>query len=291
MDTLIEAVCSGILQLLNSIFEWYNLLVGMAAGLLGQDPAAWSSQGWSFVKSVNTVFAGAGATLVVIFFLIGFCSDSLDIRQDFRLENLLRMFIKISVAEYFVANTLKLVKAFFGFGTGFIGAITKTGTSFDYKVADQVGAILNDPQGHGITGLGNVLLLIVVLIIALVMLLIVCGCGMLILYEAFIRFFKIMMLVPYGALANSTLAGSHTISQSAVSFWKYALGTILEAVTMYIALVLSAVILKSGTVNLAQDAEGIFYILGWMVQSIFICMVTVGSVKSAGTLTQRVLGL
>lgn len=291
MDFLIEAMCAGILQLLNSIFEWYNLFVGMAVGLLGQDPAAWSRQGWNFVTSVNTVFAGVGATLVVIFFLIGFCSESLDFKQDIRLENILRMFIKISIAEYFVANTLKLVKAFFGFGTGLINAITKSGTSSEYKVAEEVSAVLKDPLNHGITGLGNALMLIILVVIALVMLLIICGCGMLILYEAFSRFFKIMMLVPYGALANSTLAGSHMISQSAVSFWKYALGTILEAVTMYIALVLSAVIVKSGTINLAGNAEGIFYIIGWMVQSIFICLITVGSVKSAGTLTHRVLGL
>lgn len=291
MDKIIEVAFPGIAWWFKLAFTIYNKLTAMAVGMLGQDPEAWNPDGWKYVEGLNTVFLGIAAVLVVIFFLIGFCSDSLDIRQDFRLENIIRMFVKLLVAEFFVTNSLTLVKSLFGLGTGIVQKLSGSDLSFEYSVPAQIDAICNDPLNHDVSGLGGVLSLVLLYELAIVFLLVISGCGMMILYEAFQRFLKIMLLVPYGTLANSTLAGNHTLSHSAVSFWKYALGVILDAVTMYMALALSAAVLKSGTVSLTENQTGIFYIVAWIMESTFICMLTLGAVKGASTVTQKALGL
>lgn len=292
---MFDSMAKGLLSVLGSLLTFalsvYNSLTGIAVGLLGQDPATFSSSDWNFVEGVNTVFLGIGAVFVIIFFLIGFCSDSLDIKQDFRLENILRMFLKISLAEFFVVNSLVIVRKLFGLATGIIKKLSGNNISFQYSIPQEVADIISDPLNSGISGLGGALFGVLLLIMGLVFLLVIAGCGMMIVYEAYQRFFKIMMLIPYGTLANSTIAGNHTLNRSAEAFWKYALGTILEAVTMYMGLALSAAMMTSGTVNLTDGETGALYILGWILESSFVCMLTLGIVKGASTVTQKALGL
>ncbi|MGN0141696.1 MAG: hypothetical protein ACI4AD_05665 [Roseburia sp.] len=291
MDRLIEAVCAGIKEMLQFSLGTYNNFAGKAAGMLGENPAAWNSGGWKFAEGANAVFTGTAAVLVVIFFLIGFCSESLDVKQELRFESIIRMFLKISIAEFFTVNSLKIVKKLFSLGTGFISALSGKGITFSYSMPADVSEILNEPGNNGISGWSGLILAIVAIILAVVFMLITAGCGMMILYEAFSRFFKILLLVPYGTLANSTLAGNHTLSHSAVSFWKYALCTIMEAVTMYMALALSASVLNSGAISLRSGNTGVTYIIAWIMESTFICMMTLGMVKGAETITQKALGL
>lgn len=290
-DDWIEGLAAKLSQFLAFVLDVYNTFAGMAAGMLGQDPAAWSSEGWKFITNVNTIFLGIGGVSVVIFFLMGFCADSVDIKQDFRLENILRMFIKLSLAEFFVINSMTIVQKLFALSTGVIGKISGTGISFQYTVPTEVTQILNSPLTNDISGLGGFAIMALLFIVTLIFMMVAAGCGMMMLFEAFQRFLKILMLVPYGTLANSTIAGNHMLARSAESFWKYALGTILEAVTMYMAMVLSAVVTSSGVVNLTNGQTGGFYILGWILQSSFICMLTLGTVKGSGMITQKALGL
>lgn len=285
-----EWICKGVLDLLKFTISIYNNLTGTAAGILAQDPTAWNTEGWAFVKTVNQLFLGIGGVLTVIFFLIGFCADSIDIKQDFRIENILRMLLKLSVAEFFVVNSLKIVSALFGLGTGMIGKLQGGGT-VSYTVPTEVETILTAPGEHEMTGMMGTVQALLIFITAIIFLLMIAGGGMMILLEAYQRFLKILLLVPYGTLANSTLAGNHMLSHSAESFWKYALCTILEAVTMYLALRLSASVVGSGSIGLAGDQTGAMYVLGWMLESTFVCLLTLGLVKGAQTITQRALGL
>ena len=134
-------------------------------------------------------------------------------------------------------------------------------------------------------------MLVVLLILEIVFLLITVGCGAMILLEAYQRFFKILMLVPYGTLASSTIAGNHMLAHSAESFWKYALCMIMDAVTMYMALALSAVVISSGSLGLTKNQTGAMYVFAWMLESSFVCMLTLGMVKGAETVTQKALGV
>lgn len=291
IDSIIEGIMSGLYNFLSFAVSIYNKQVQMAAGMLGQDPVTFSGSGWKNVTNVNTVFLSIGAVLVVIFFLMGFCAESIDIRQDFRIENIVRMFVKLSLAEFFVVNSLTIVRQCFAFSTGIIQKLTKTALTVNVKVPMDVMKITRDPVNNGISGIGGLAFMAVLYITALVFLFVASGCGMMILYEAYQRFFKILMLVPYGTLASSTMAGNHMLNRSAEAFWKFAFATIMEAVTMFIAMALSAAILSSGMLGLSDGWTGGYYILGWILESSFICMLTLGLIKGSEMLTQKVLGL
>ena len=291
VDSLIENFMSGLYDFLSFALSMYNKFAQMATGMLGQDPAAFNSAGWNIVTNVNNVFLIIGAALVVIFFLMGFCSESLDIRQDFRIENILRMFIKLSIAEFFVINSMKIVRMLFALPTRIIEKLSGNSLTVNASVPQSIQAIANDPVRNGMSGWIGLLMVILIYIMAVVFLIVVTGCGMMILYEAYQRFFKIMMLIPYGTLANSTIAGNHMLNRSAEAFWKYALSTILEAVTMYLAMALSAAVLSSGSLGLTEGTSGVFFIFAWILESSFICMLTLGLVKGADMVTQKALGL
>ena len=81
------------------------------------------------------------------------------------------------------------------------------------------------------------------------------------------------------------------LAHSAESFWKYALCTIMDAVTMYMALALSAVVISSGSLGLTKNQTGAMYVFAWMLESSFVYMLTLGMVKGAETVTQKALGV
>lgn len=41
-------------------------------------------------------------SLVVLFFVIGFCSESIDVKKEMRFESILRMLIRLELAAVFV---------------------------------------------------------------------------------------------------------------------------------------------------------------------------------------------
>ncbi|MFR5740456.1 MAG: hypothetical protein ACLUEN_00285 [Coprococcus sp.] len=61
---------------------------------------------------MEPIFVGVGSSLVVLFFVIGFCSESVDVKEDMRFEVILRMLMRIGIAEWLVANNVTIMKAF-----------------------------------------------------------------------------------------------------------------------------------------------------------------------------------
>ena len=79
-----------ILDLLEMVFGFWNNQVSLVFSLLGQSPESFKGGGpWSAVESIEPIFVGVGSSLVVLFFVIGFCSESVDIKEDMRFEVIL----------------------------------------------------------------------------------------------------------------------------------------------------------------------------------------------------------
>ena len=202
----------------------YSGLMDKSKSFLLMSPKSWASgSGWSFINSISSAFISVGAALVMIFWLIGICTDSLDIRSNMRLEVALKQLAKLSL-------------------------------------------------------------------VLLVMTVVAAGS---ILYLSIVRIFKVLMIVPYSAIATSTVASSHSVSSTTVSYWKYTLATILEASTMLMAVNLSGY-LVSGSETILDGViktSGSFQnACGWIISTIIILAVTMGAVKEAGQVTHRVLG-
>ena len=103
-----------ILALLEMVLGFWNNQINLVFSLLGQSPVSFKGGGpWAVVESLQPLFVGVGSGLVVLFFVIGFCAESVDIKSEFRFEAMLRMLIRLGIAQWLVANNLTILKAFF----------------------------------------------------------------------------------------------------------------------------------------------------------------------------------
>lgn len=272
----------AILALLEIVFGFWNSQVSLVFELLGQSPAGFKGGGpWSIVERVEPLFIGVGSALVVLFFVIGFCSESVDIREEMRFETILRMFLRVAVAQWMVSYNLTIMKALFtscGNLVALLGASQTVELSIDPSQAD----VIKD-LGFGTS--------IVFLILAVFLSLVVIICGFFLLYNVYFRFLKIMVIVPFGAIASSTLAGNRGVGNTFVSFMKYFISVVFEAVTMALAILLCNAFISSGLPAFSGDYADWAKTLIYLGEMTFTVALTVGTVKGAQNLTSRALGL
>ena len=99
-----------ILALLEAVFGFWNNQVSLIFDLLGQSPDSFKGGGpWNVIAGIEPIFVAVGSSLVVLFFVIGFCSESIDIREEMRFEAILRILIRLGLAEYMVANNVAIM--------------------------------------------------------------------------------------------------------------------------------------------------------------------------------------
>ena len=271
-----------ILALLEIVFGFWNNQVGLVFSMLGQSPVNFKGGGpWQVVESIEPIFVGVGSSLVVLFFVIGFCSESVDVREEMRFEVILRMLIRLGLAEWLVANNVTIMKAFF----------TTIGNLVNALSAGQYTTLtIDSAQADVIKGLGFGESLIMLILAALLSVIIII-CGFFMIYTVYFRFLKLMVIVPVGAIAFSTLAGNQNVSHTASTYAKYFLSVVFEAVTMALAIVICNAFISSGlpafTGNYADWAKTLIY----LCEMTFTIALTVGSVKGAQSLTSKALGL
>lgn len=218
---------------------------------------------------------------MVLFFVIGFCSESVDIKDEMRFENILRFLMRLGIAEWLVANNVTIMKAIFGSIGGLIGLLSEK---------QYVSVALSPEDRSSIQGL-NFGQGFVMLLITLVIFLVMIVCGFYMIYTVFFRFLKILVVVPFGSLASATIAGNRTVSHTAVTYFKHFLSLVLEAVVIAIAIIASNALLSSGILIVHGRGTGWTGTLLYLLEMCFTAALTVGSVKGAQTLTQKMLGL
>ena len=271
-----------ILALLEMVFGFWNNQVSLVFSMLGQSPVNFKGGGpWQVVESIEPIFVGVGSSLVVLFFVIGFCSESVDVREEMRFEVILRMLIRLGLAEWFVANNVTIVKAFFTTIGNLVHALSAgqyTTLTIDSTQADIIKNL----------GFGESLIM---LILAALLSIIIIICGFFMIYTVYFRFLKLMIIVPIGSIAFSTMAGNRNVAHTASSYAKNFLSVVFEAVTMALAIIICNAFINAGlpsfTGNYADWAQTLIY----LCEMTFTIALTVGSVKGAQSLTSKALGL
>lgn len=271
-----------ILALLEMVFGFWNNQISLVFSMLGQSPVSFKGGGpWAIIEGIEPIFVAVGSSLVVLFFVIGFCSESVDVKDEMRFESILRMFIRLGLAEWFVANNVTIMKAFFtsiGNLVNLMSAGITVTLSIDSTQADVIKNL----------GFGESL---VMLILAALLSIIVIICGFFIIYTVYFRFLKILIIVPLGAIAFSTMGGNRMVSHTAVTYCKYFLSVVMEAVTMALAIIVCNAFISAGlpafTGSYADWAKTLIY----LCEMTFTIAMTVGSVKGAQSLTSKALGL
>ena len=271
-----------ILDLLKTVVAFWNDKIALVFELLGQSPTEFKGGGpWRVISDIEPVFVGVGSSLVVLFFVIGFCSESIDVKEEIRFETVHRMLMRLGIAEWLVANNVTIMKAFFQSVGALVGLITNSGTT-KLKIPQE--------QQDIIEGLGfgeSLLMMILAVIIALVIIF----CGFMIVYTVYFRFLKILVIVPFGAIAFSTTSGNRMVSHTAVTYAKHFLAVLLEAVTMALAIIVCNAFLNAGLPTFTSDYADWTKALMYMCELTFSVAMTVGSVKGAQSLTSKMLGL
>lgn len=270
-----------ILALLEMVFVFWNNQVSLVFSMLGQSPVNFKGGGpWQVVESIEPIFVGVGSSLVVLFFVIGFCSESVDVREEMRFEVILRMLIRLGLAEWFVANNVTIMKAFF----------TTIGNLVNALSAGQYTTLaIDSTQADIIKNLGFGESLIMLILAALLSIIIICGFFMI--YTVYFRFLKLMIIVPIGSIAFSTMAGNRNVAHTASSYTKYFLSVVFEAVTMALAIVICNAFINAGLPSFTGNYEDWAQTLIYLCEMTFTIALTVGSVKGAQSLTNKALGL
>lgn len=271
-----------ILDLLNAIFAFWNNQISLVFELLGQSPTAFKGGGpWDVIAGIEPVFVAVGSSLVVLFFVIGFCSESIDIREEMRFEVILRILIRLGLAEYMVANNVIIMKAFFTSVGNLVKLLTE-GDRTTLKIAKEQADIIKN------LGFGESLIM---LILAALLSIIVVICGFFLLYTVYFRFLKLMVIVPIGSIAFSTMSGNRMVAHTAVTYAKYFLSVTFEAVTMALAIIVCNAFINAGLPEFTGDYADWAKTLIYLCEMTFSIALTVGSVKGAQSLTSKVLGL
>ena len=271
-----------ILDLLIMVFEAWNSMVDIVFGLLTDSPENFKGGGpWEIIESINPIFVGVGSSLVVIFFVIGFCSESIDVKEEMRLEKILALLVRLGIAEFFVANNISIMKAIFTSVGNLVGMLS-TGEGVHLKMTRQGAEVIGS--------LGfceSILMLILTVVLSLVILV----CGFFLIYTVYFRFLKILVIVPLGSIAYSTMSGNRMVTSTAVTYTKYFLSVVFEAVTMALAIIVCNALLNAGVPVIGGGSSGWTAVLLYLCELTFGIALTVGSVKGAQNLTSKALGL
>ena len=271
-----------ILALLETVFGFWNNQISLIFDLLGQSPDAFKGGGpWNVIAGIEPIFVAVGSSLVVLFFVIGFCSESVDIREEMRFEVILRILIRLGLAEYMVANNVTIMKAVFtsvGNLVGLLGAGNRT----ELKIAEEQAEVIKN------LGFGESLIM---LILADLLTLVVIICGFFLLYTVYFRFLKLLVIVPIGSIAYSTMSGNRVVAHTAVIYSKYFLSVAFEAVTMALAIIVCNAFINAGLPSFTGDYSDWAKTLIYLCEMTFTIALTVGSVKGAQNLTSKALGL
>ena len=271
-----------ILALLEMVFAFWNNQVSLVFAMLGQTPAEFKGGGpWNAIMSVQPIFVAVGSSLVVIFFVIGFCSESVDIKEEMRFEVILRMLIRLAISEWFVVNSITIMKAFFTS----IGNWVKT-LSFN----SSANLSINSTEAEVIKNLGfgeGLLMLILASLLAIIIII----CGFFLIYTVYFRFLRLLVIVPMGAVAFSTMSGNRTVSHTMVTYCRYFLAVCFEAVTMALAIIVCNAFINAGLPTFTSSYADWTKTLIYLCEMTFAIALTVGSVKGAQNLTSKVFGL
>lgn len=198
------------------------------------DPTTGNSAipGWSVVGNVYTLMQGIAASLVSLFFVAGWCRETIDIRQNFNLENNFKFFIRFILAVGLVKNGLDIIKELLGLGAALVvrvGAVSLTGmTEFTSGMFSSTMT--------SVTGGEALVMGFLYLIGGLVGMAVIFVCSIKIIAAVLGRFFRIFVIVPLAPTAFATFAGGGELSHTGVAWIKTFFGYLLEIVIVAIAL-------------------------------------------------------
>lgn len=295
IDSALESVGSGMMDagewMLQGGYGMWKSCSEITMQYVQKSPMT-ETNAWTLVTgSIYSLAMGVAASLAVLFFVMGWLRESIDIRNNFTLENTFRFFVRFAITVSLIVNSLALVQGIVQCSTAVVStmSIQMQETEVDGIFEELRDAIKEDDSSDGGTWLamgfgcmiGGLLGGLVIIVCAVTLVLSVLS-----------RLFKLLLCIPFAPVAFAGFAGGAEFSQSGIAWLRTFIGYALEAVVIALAISISF--------GLFQDA-GLFGSSGGEVNMVTLilqiceyCMPMITAcvcVKGAEMTVRRCLGL
>lgn len=244
---------------------------------------------YELFQNISNGFIDYGTSLVAFFFLLGLYVELRESKFEVKLESILFDVLKMMLAIYFVRNSFSIIENFAMKIQTMTSAVIGTDAgSVQLELVKKFETNLED------VGAGSSLAL---LLFSIVFAGVVIASGVALIMAALKRSFKAICIIPWGSLVFSTFAGNHQVNQSAISFIKWTIGTLLEASTMIMALKIVTSLFNQGDWFIILDGaqfkqlDGFNYCSFWMLEKGLLILTLCTTVSGASDLTHKALAL
>lgn len=253
----------------------WDLVMGLVTGVITVTPDSFSTGAWKLATgSIYPMMLSVGVMILNLSFLAGVFRNASDLKQNFTLEMLLGLFLKVLLANVLMQNGLSIMQGLFSAASGLTDAVGTASGSL---------AVLPDDMDVGTTFFG-VLFGIIYFLIAAV------SSGV-IFMSVYGRFLSLYVMTACAPLAVPFLAGGQGVGRTADAFFRAFLGKCFEIVIIALFLAFGTKICRSITWGSLEGIGGVFDGFDKCLQNMFNMVITAASVKSADRFMQRVFGL
>lgn len=262
-------------------FKVWNTLMKSVYAILTESPSEFKGgEIWKAVKEINPYFVTVGTVLVTLFFMIGLFKEQTDLRREMNPEMAIKLFARLSVAEWLLANTFYIIDAIFGVATWLIGKIITKGVTkmalskSELKLFEEV-----DPLSAAVLFFFGLICFVAVIVMAGVMI-----------YTVYSRFFKVYISAPFSAIAVAGVAGGG-LGYMARSNLQNIAAYALEGVAIAVTLIVCGKFIGSGIdLGLKVGDSDMLKGLVILTEKTFSVALTVGLTKGGETLVRKNLG-
>ena len=257
-------------------------------------PQSAGGNAWGIVTgNLFNISLGIAASLSILFFVIGWLNESIDVRNNFSLENMFRFFVRYVITATLIVNSLAIVQGTVECSTALVSAVGVDSGSMQEDTVEDVfedlKAEMEDDDADGTEWLGTGIISMIAGLFGGIVILV---CGVQLILAVLSRLFKMYLCIPFGPAALSSFAGGHTLSQTGISWIRTFLAYALEAVVIAIAIRISFGLFSGGTTMVSS--QGVSGAIGAILTIVEYCLPMITAcacVKGAEATIRRCLGL
>lgn len=273
MPEWLKDILSG-KSLFESAAQIWNSCVDITYGLLGVSPTGGQfSEIWVTISGLYDFFLIVGSSLLVLFFVIGFCRDNIDFRQSLNVEQIIKLFFRLILANSLVTGGMVLMKSFF------TAAVALVGLTNQMRMPVSVESLTEAFNEQILVGF----------LVSLLFWLFCVFSGIMLITSVIGRFMKLYMIIPLAPVALSSFAGGGTMSHTATAYVKTFLAHTFEIVIIGIVLMISGAFISNSV--FFEAGEGFSGACLAMMDIVLKITVVVASVKGAEATFQKAMGL
>ena len=295
IDSALKSVGSGMMDtgewMLQGGYGMWKSCSEVTMKYVQKNPMS-QTNAWSIVTgSIYSLSLGIAASLAVLFFVMGWLRESIDIRNNFTLENTFRFFVRFAITASLIVNSLALVNGITQCATAVVSTMNAQmqETSAEGIFDDLRQAIEEDNSADGGTwlaiGFGS-------MIGGLLGGLVIIVCAVTLVLSVLSRLFKLLLCIPFAPVAFAGFAGGAEFSQSGIAWLRTYIGYALEAVVIALAISISFGLFQDASLFGTSGTE--VNVVTLILQICEYCMPMITAcacVKGAEMTVRRCLGL